>query len=91
MLALIEGLEVKSTGERKALMAKHDDFRNWARSVIRVTLKHVPYTIVMLGGSAWRCCNKQFVKTAYGRVFYNYTLGETIINAKLDIVSESDA
>ncbi|KAJ9212958.1 hypothetical protein DTO166G4_5462 [Paecilomyces variotii] len=90
MLALIEGSEVKSQAEGKALMAKHDGICNWARSVIGVTLKHVPRTMVSFRDSAWRRCIKQYMKTAYGRAFYNYTLRKAIINAKLDIIRASE-
>ncbi|KAJ9395896.1 hypothetical protein DTO282F9_7141 [Paecilomyces variotii] len=74
----------KRCSEAQDLLKNHEEFKNWAHPVIGMSLKHAARAIAPLRSDAWLIRLPGYRRTAYGRSHYNYTLGEMIINSKLD-------
>ncbi|KAJ9301415.1 hypothetical protein DTO271G3_1550 [Paecilomyces variotii] len=90
MLALIRAFEQKEQAQRKELLKNTEEFRKWARPVIGVSLKYVARAQAPLRKESWMRRILSYVRTPYGRAYYNYTLGELIVNSKLDHASREN-
>ncbi|KAJ9220825.1 hypothetical protein DTO169C6_6770 [Paecilomyces variotii] len=84
MLSLIKEWEKKPIDRRKELLKNYKEFKNWARPIIGVSLNYAARAIAPLRNNIWLQRLREYLRTAYGRSHWNYTLGEMIINAKLD-------
>ncbi|KAJ9272163.1 hypothetical protein DTO212C5_1668 [Paecilomyces variotii] len=74
----------KTCSEAQDLLKNHEEFKNWAHPVIGMSLNYAARAIAPLRSDAWLIRLPGYRRTAYGRSYYNYTLGEMIINSKLD-------
>lgn len=80
-------LRTKSPVEQRRLLNGEKALREWMSQAFGVNLNHIARWMVCLRYEQYRDAFFNIVQTHYGRINWNVTLAERIVNARFDEVS----
>jgi hypothetical protein len=83
---VITALKAKPISEQKKLLSGEKAMSDWSHRVIGMPKRSCARMLAILRNEAFMEAFEQYVALSYGQEFFQFALGEMIVNSKLDEV-----
>jgi hypothetical protein len=84
---VVDGLKEKPLDEQKHILSGERALAEWAHRITGLPLRNCARLLAILRHDDFQREFREFVSTTYGQEYFQFALGELIVNSKLDHVS----
>ncbi len=84
---IIDGLKQKSLDEQRTILSGERALADWAHRITGVPMRNCARLLAILRHEQFQDEFRKFTSTTYGQAYFQFSVGELIVNSKMDHVS----